>query len=117
MYYFGIFSSHIPYILFTVVYMVYFGMNTLNKPKNSEAFSDTTENLIQKSDIQSKELATLLKSYVANPRDFSNSFMKDNHLQLVIEENSSSKNFHPDISVQTVYFSFSVFSRPPPYHS
>lgn len=41
MFHFGLFTTHIPYIIITIAYVLYFGTNVLNNP---ECISATEEN-------------------------------------------------------------------------
>lgn len=114
MYYFGVFSSHLPYILFTVVYMVYMGMFSLMKPKCEEAVPNPTESHLQQVDVVAVKAAPIVKAYVVNDLSFHDCSVADCSFHPVPDDRSRPAVFHPDIPVRAVCFGFSDFSRPPP---
>ncbi len=114
MYYFGVFSSHIPYILFTVVYMVYLGVFSLKKPKCEEVSQSTAEQTIQQVVSVSAKAEQPEKTYIAFDQHFSGAYLAETVYQPHIADRSGPAVYCPDSSIRTVVFGFSDFSRPPP---
>ena len=114
MFFFGIFSTHIPYLILTVLYLVGFGAYSANRVKEkSDSGSEKTIQLSQKN----QTVSHLYRTFYFH--------QKVSKTQQVIQTASSSRIIHfisywkhNYIEKYSQYYSlqliFSLFSRPPP---
>lgn len=115
MFFFGIFTSNILYVLFTVVYMVYFGVFSMKKPNSEEIQISANENQTHQISIQNGgETTNLVHCFIAKAQHFQG-FLDFNHQELpAIDHVLLPKILSSDSPIRTVNFYFSDFSRPPP---
>ena len=117
MFVFGLFSTHIPYIILTVLYVLGYGAYSIKSAKNSNEDNLQNEKIINYSPKANSGIQGQAKSYFFHQgfqksfksgsldilkQNFSNLFSRKN--KLVQELNNGFPN----------HLEFSLFSRPPP---
>lgn len=113
MFYFGLFSTHIPYVILSAAYMLYFGLYALSK----------TDSLISMGQPESAEQVIVTQ---VEPLKRVDCYHYDDHFSYhqpveapelpCFSFLSIRKSVYPHRSEKALYtgFGYSLFSRPPP---
>lgn len=113
MFYFGLFSTHIPYVILSAAYMLYFGLYALSK----------TDSLISMGQPESAEQVIVTQ---VEPLKRVDCYHYDDHFSYHQPDETSElpcfsflsirKSVYPHRSEKALYtgFGYSQFSRPPP---
>lgn len=111
MFSFGLFTSHIPYIVFAAIYLLYFGANYINKARVAD-----DNNVIEKNE---KYEIKQHSDYYAVDEDFSSSGSStvmhfSNHLKNIFLPNQRLRMCFRKEHIHYALLIPSILSRPPP---
>ena len=115
MFFFGIFSTHLPYIVLAVLYLVGFGAYSVNnvKEKAVQISSDKTIQISHK--LQSAHQPDKTFYYSYNYRQIQHNSILKLPLQGVYFRSLRNHKYFERLGLfQTSQITFSLFSRPPP---
>jgi hypothetical protein len=108
MFNFGLFSTHIPYILLLALHVVYFGIYTFNKLSESKTEKQLAEKVVEfQNNEDNQESAFYYSDYFTS--NSKSKFKPQKVLVLSIRKIDEFAYYCSD------GFSGLVFSRPPPY--
>ena len=118
MFFFGLFSTQIPYIVLAVLYLVGFGAYSVNSIKNKNSIEIPAEKVLDyvaKSSINKSAKKDFYYSSFTE-RKASKTVSKNFYsCNIIIYIELSKHNYVPDqIVFYSIQTSFSLYSRPPP---
>ncbi len=117
MFFFGLFSAHIPYILLSVLYLAGLGVFSFNSIKSKSQEKQPNDKIIYHSKCNSHKV--ILKKDTCKFNDFSkkqikNIACKNYFIQVFYKKCNRFKILIKPIEEYSFQLIFSLFSRPPP---
>ncbi len=112
MFNFGLFTTHMPYLVMMVMYMLYFGSNILNNPEEILSKEDTV--LEYYTPITSADVYSFYSLQVdVKEENCKDQIAQRDKLWPFIEHTKTTKSSYNN-HLQNVDFSRHILSRPPP---